>query len=345
MVGLLGGLLAACGDDRDGEDAVDDSSSSEVAPDDNGGSLVLYSGRDQELVEPLIDQFQADTGISVEVRWGDPSELALLVETEDGASPADLFLSQSPGAAAFLAGNGRLAELPEDITSQVEPEDAAADRTWVGVSGRIRTLVYNTEEVDPTTLPDSVLDLPGEDYADQIGVAPTNGSFQDFVTVLRSELGGEETAGWLDALAGNNPPTFDGNTAIGEAVGRGEIPVGLVNHYDAFTLQDENPDLPLENYFFPDGDYGSTMLTATVSLLEGAQDNEAAVKFVEYLVGEAGQTYFAEETFEYPLAIGAEPNPALPPLDEIEVTRIDLNELGDEFEGTVDMINESGITR
>ena len=134
--------------------------------------------------------------------------------------------------------------------------DAAADAGWVGLSGRVRTLVYNPELVDDADLPDSVLDLTAPEYAGQVALAPTNGSFQDFVTVLRDQLGDDEAAAWLDGMAAGDPPTFDNNTAIVEAVGRGEVPMGLVNHYYAFRAKAENPDLPVENHYFPEATWG-----------------------------------------------------------------------------------------
>src|SRR5690606_16321628 len=198
-----------------------------------GGTLTVYSGRNEELIQPLLDDFTEETGIGVDVRYGDSADLALLIEEEGGNTPADLFISQSPGAVGYLAEQGRLADIGEDVLGLVDEGDAAEDGTWVGLSGRVRTLVYNTDLVDPATLPDSVLDLTDEEYAGQVALAPTNGSFQDFVTVLRVELGEDEAQAWLDGMAAGDPPTFDGNTAIVEAVGRGEVPMGLVNHYYA----------------------------------------------------------------------------------------------------------------
>jgi iron(III) transport system substrate-binding protein len=336
---LFGSVLVACGDDdgasNDAATAGDDAA---------GGQIVVYSGRNEELIQPILDDFSDETGITVDVRWGDSAELALLIEQEGDRSPADVFISQSPGAVGFLTENERLGQLPEEITSLVAEEDAADDGTWVSVTGRVRVLVYNTDLVDPDTLPDSVLDLTDPQFAGEVAVAPTNGSFQDFVTVLRNEIGDEETLEWLQGMAEGGPPTFDGNTAIVEAVGRGEVPMGLVNHYYAFAAKDEVPDLPVENHYFASGDYGSTMLSSAVSLVEGASNPEAATRLVEFLLSDEGQSYFTNETFEFPLTLGAEPNPALPDLEDIHVTRIEFGALGGGLQPTIDLIDESGLT-
>jgi iron(III) transport system substrate-binding protein len=336
---LFGSVFVACGDDGN---AGNDSAA--TGDDPAGGQIVVYSGRNEELIRPILDDFSEETGVSVDVRWGDSAELALLIDQEGDRSPADVFISQSPGAVGFLTENERLGQLPGEITSLVAGEDAADDGTWVSVTGRVRVVVYNTDLVDPDDLPDSVLDLTDPQYGGQVAIAPTNGSFQDFVTVLRNEIGDEATLEWLEGMAAGNPPTFDGNTAIVEAVGRGEVPMGLVNHYYAFAAKDEAPNLPVENHYFPDGDYGSTMLSSAVSLVDGANNPEAAVRLVEFLLSDEGQDYFTNETFEFPLRLGAEPNPALPDLEDIHVTRIDFGELGGGLEPTIDLIEESGLT-
>jgi iron(III) transport system substrate-binding protein len=254
-----------------------------------------------------------------------------------------VFISQSPGAVGFLDEQGLLTELPDDVIEMVPEGDAASDAGWVGLSGRVRTLVYNTDLVDPADLPDSVLDLTAPEYAGQVALAPTNGSFQDFVTVLRTELGEEEATAWLEGMAAGDAPTFTNNTAIVEAVGRGEVPMGLVNHYYAFVAREEDPDLPVENHFFAEGDYGSTLLVTAASVLAQSDLGEDAEALVEFLLSAEAQGYFAEETFEYPLASGAEPDPALPPLDEVAPTRVDLGELGGGLAATTELIDASGL--
>lgn len=307
--------------------------------------LVVYSGRTENLVGPLLHDFSEETGVKIDVRYGDSADLALLIDEEGDRTPADVFISQSPGAVGYLDAAGRLSELPSGVVGLVPEGDAAADAGWVGLSGRVRTLVYNTDLVDPATLPDSVLDLTEPQYAGDVALAPTNGSFQDFVTVLRHELGDDEAQAWLDGMAAGDPPTFDNNTAIVEAVGRGEVPMGLVNHYYAVRAVEEDPDLPVENHFFPDGDLGSTLLVTAASIIDGTAKGDDAEELVEFLLSDQAQTFFSDETFEYPLAGDATPNEALPPFEEISKTRVDLDALGGGLEATTTMIDESGLNR
>jgi iron(III) transport system substrate-binding protein len=325
VVGVVGAAPVACGGDED--------------------RLVVYSGRTSNLIGPLLEDFADESGISIDVRYDDSANLALLIDEEGDRTPADVFVSQSPGAVGYLDAAGRLEALPEDVIAAVPDGDAAADGTWVGLSGRVRTLVYNTDLVDPATLPDSVLDLTDEQYAGKVALAPTNGSFQDFVTVLRDQLGDDEASAWLEGMAAGNPPTFNDNTAIVEAVARGEVPMGLVNHYYAFRAKAEDPDLPIENHYFPDGDLGSTLLVTAASVVAGTDLEDEAHELVEFLLSTEAQEFFSEETFEYPLVAGTSPNTALPPFDQIAKTRVDLDELGGGLERTTELIDESGLNR
>jgi iron(III) transport system substrate-binding protein len=307
------------------------------------GRLVVYSGRTSNLISPLLEQFSEDTGIGIDVRYDESANLALLVDEEGDRTPADVVLSQSPGAVGFLDDGGYLRPLPDEVVGLVPEGDAAEDNGWVGLSGRVRTLVYNTEMVDPADLPESVLDLTAPTYAGQVALAPTNGSFQDFVTVLRTELGEEEATAWLEGMAAGDQPTFNNNTAIVEAVGRGEVPMGLVNHYYAYVAREDDPDLPVENHFFAEGDYGSALLVTAASVVEGTDMPDEATQLVEFLLSAEAQEFFATETFEYPLASGAEPAEELPPFEDVPATRVDLGELGGGLEATTELIDASGL--
>jgi iron(III) transport system substrate-binding protein len=307
--------------------------------------LVIYSGRTRNLIDPLLQQFSEETGIAIDVVYDDSANLALAIDEEGSNTPADVFLSQSPGATGYLDGKGRLAALPGDVLSLVAADVKSGDGTWVGLSGRVRTLVYNTDLVAPADLPDSVLDLTAPEFKGQVAVAPTNGSFQDFVTALRVEQGDDIAEEWLGGMAANDSPTYANNLAIVQAVGRGEVPMGLVNHYYLHQERAENPDLAAANHFFPAGDLGSLLIVTAAAVIEGTDLPDEAAQFIRFMLGADAQQFFADETFEYPLAAGVEPSGDVPPLSEISSTTIDLDELGGGLERTTQLIEQSGLSR
>ncbi len=305
-------------------------------------SVTIYSGRNEDLMAQVLEDFTAETGIEVQVQYNESDVLARLIAEEGEQSPADLFLSQSPGAVGFLDQAGLLAELPDGVLGQVPEGLRDDDGRWIGVSGRQRVMVYNPDLVDESELPESVLDLTNPAWTGRLAVAPANGSFQDFVTAMRFQLGEDETAAWLSSINANDAQTYAKNSAIVEAVGRGEVDAGLVNHYYNFRAQAENPDHPALNHQFATDDVGSVLIVTAASKLASSQ-NESADALLEWLLSESAQRYFADETFEYPLASGVEPSDVIPAATFGDVGGIDLEELEGGLTATRELIIEAGF--
>jgi iron(III) transport system substrate-binding protein len=306
-------------------------------------ALTIYSGRSENLIGPLLERFSEESGVQIDIRYGDSTDLALLLAEEGERTPADVFLSQSPGTVGFLAQRGLLAPLDEETLEAVPSQFESADGLWVGVSARRRVLVYDSEQVAASELPSSVFDLTRSAYRGRVGIAPSNASFQDFVSAMRQVEGDERTAEWLRAMAENDSPTYANNNAIVEAVSRGEIPFGLVNHYYNERFLAEDPDLPSRNHVFPDGDLGAIPLVTTVSALTGSDHADDAARFIRFLLEPEAQRFYSEETFEYPLAAGVAPPAGLEPLDEDARISYDIEQLGAELESTARMIADSGL--
>lgn len=342
-------LAAACGPTDTGTetegqtetDAETDTADAEAEDDPADEPLTVYTGRSLELVGSLLEGFQEETGIVLETRSGDTAELAATIMEEGDNSPADVYFAQDAGALGALSKEGLLAELPTDVLERVDSRFRATDGTWVGTSGRARTLVYSTELLEEEEVPDSVLDLTDERWKGRVGWAPTNGSFQAFVTAMRVELGEEPTREWLEGMVANDTQVFENNSAQVEAVGRGEIEIGLVNHYYLYRFLEEDPDFPAANAFLTAGDPGALVNVAGVGILESSDQPDEAAQFVEFLLSEESQQYFSDETAEYPLISGVPTREGLPSLEEIDTPDIDLSDL-DDLQGTLKLLQETG---
>jgi iron(III) transport system substrate-binding protein len=306
-------------------------------------ALTVYSGRTENLIGPLLQRFNQETGIAIDVKYGDSAELALLLGEEGERTPADVFISQSPGATGFLAAKGLLAGLDSAELDAVDPAWRNQDGRWVGTTVRQRVLVYNTKLVEEADLPRSIFEVTGPAYKGKVALAPSNGSFQDFVSAMRQLAGEDRTRAWLAAMARNDSPAYANNNAIVEAVGRGEVPMGLVNHYYNHRFKAENPGQPTANHVFADGDLGSLAIPSTVSAVAGTDKADEARRFIDFLLSRSSQEYFRDQTFEYPLAAGVQPSTGLPPLEPATLPRIDIDKLGAELTGTVQMIRSSGL--
>lgn len=301
-------------------------------------TLTVYSGRNEAFVGPVVEAFERETGIEVEVRYGGTAPLAAQLLEEGGNTPADVFLAQDAGALGAVQKAGLFAPLPEELLGRVEPRFRSGEGGWVGVTGRARVLIAREGATDT---PSSVFDLIRPEYRGRVGWAPTNGSFQAFVTAMREVYGDALTEEWLRGMIANDAVVFSGNTPIVEAVGRGEIDFGLVNHYYLFRFTAEDPDFPAENVFLPDADVGALVNVAGAGVLEASDQRDAALRFVGFLLSEEAQRHFADNVKEYPLAAGVEADPVLPPLSEIETPDVDLSDL-DDLEGTLELLMEAG---
>ncbi len=348
VVGLALAATACASDDTSTEPEATDSPSSE-APDDTSddtpdadGALVVYSGRGEDLVGTAFEMFTEETGIEVEVRYGDTAELAATILEEGDASPADVYWAQDAGALGALAAEGRFTTLSDAILDRVGPTFRSDAGEWVGVTGRARTVVYNTDEMTEADVPASVLDLTDPAWEGKVGWAPTNGSFQAFVTAMRVTLGEDTTREWLEGMIANGVREYPKNTPIVEAVGRGEIQLGLVNHYYLFRFLAEDPEFPAANAFLSD-DVGGLVNVAGVGILNSTERSDAAEAFVEWLLGESAQTYFSgvRDELEYPLAVDVPADPDLPALDTLNPPAIDLSDL-DDLQGTLELLADVG---
>lgn len=324
-----------------GPSAENDSAAGETSQ--GAGRLVVYSGRSEDLIGPVLESFQAETGVQVDVRYGETAELAAVLLEEGAASPADVFIAQDAGALGAVAKEGLFAELPASILDKVEPRFRSPDGHWVGVSGRARVVVYNTSNLTEADLPDSILGFTDPKWRGRIGWAPTNGSFQAFVTALRVVEGEDAARQWLEGILANEPRAYPSNRPAVEAVAAGEVDVAFVNHYYLLRLKAEHgDDYPAANYYLKGGDTGAMINVAGAGILRSSQNAAAAQRLLEYLLSDSTQTYFAENSFEFPLVDGvAVQNPDLPDLDEIQTPDIDLSDLSD-LERTLELLRDVG---
>jgi iron(III) transport system substrate-binding protein len=305
-------------------------------------TITIYSGREEELVAPLFEMFTEETGIDVKVRYGDSAELAATIAEEGENSPADVFWAQDPGSLGAV--EDQLAALSDGILDRVPERFRDGGGRWVGTSGRSRVIVYNTEALSENDVPDSVFDLTDPRWKGRVGIAPTNASFQAFVTAMRLSAGDARTRQWLLDLKDVNPKEYEKNSPIVEAAATGEIDVGLVNHYYLYLVKQEQPDAPIANHFLETGDPGALVSVAGAGVLENAGDLSQAERFIEFLLSPGGQRFYVDtaEEAEYPLIDGVEPKKGLPPLAELVGPDVDLTTFGAEHEATIELLRETG---
>ncbi len=304
-------------------------------------SLTVYSGRSESLVKPLYDQFTAQTGITLNVRYGDSAELAAQIAEEGSSTPAQLFFSQDAGALGALTKANALAPLPASVATLVPVAYRTAE--WTGISGRSRSLVYDPARYP--TPPKTVYDLTKPQYQGQVGIAPNNASFQSFVTAMRLTDGDGKTEAWLKGIVANSPQRFERNLDIVNSVNDGKTGIGLVNHYYWYALAKEKGganNMKAAQVFTSPGDPGSLVNVSGVGLTAKNGSNANAEKLIAFLLSLDSQKYFATETFEYPLIAGVAGPQGAPALSDLTSPPIKLNDLSD-LPGTQAMLRSVGL--
>lgn len=306
-----------------------------------GKTLIIYSGRNENLIGPVIDKARQELGLDIEVRYGDTAELAIALLEEGRNSRADLFFAQDAGALGAMAQARRTVRIPQPLLNPVDQQFRSRNGQWVGISGRARAVDYNTSLVQRNELPKDIWELTDPKWRGKVGWAPTNGSFQSFVTAMRSSVGDDRTLEWLRGMKDNGAVVYRNNTTILEALGRGEVHLGLVNNYYLSRFTSENPNFPVAHHYMA-GDVGSMINVAGIAIMDTTDQQKDAEKFIEYLLQPEAQQYFAEQTSEYPLISGVQPPANQIPISQINPPNIDLSNLAD-LEGTLSLLEQAGL--
>jgi iron(III) transport system substrate-binding protein len=325
-VGIAAFFLSSCGDTTDDE-------------------LVVYSGRSQGLVDPLVEDFKEQTGIEIEVRYGNDAELLAVMSEEGDQSPADIYWANTTGALANASQKGRLVALPDSLTSKPASYTSSSGE-WIPVTVRFRTLAYNPNEVNPGNLPESVMDLSEmEEFEGRVGWTPTYSSFYDFMTSMRLIEGDDVAKEWLQGMKNLNPKSYSSNTPMLQAIAAGEIDIALTNHYYILRMKDsDNPNENVETYHFAEGDVGNLAMVTGAAQLSTAGDSEKAQQFLSFLLSQQAQEFAAESVHEYPVVRGIElPDYMLEAEKALELSPDYDYEQLKQLEGTLNLLREVGL--
>ena len=293
-------LLSACGSPGSSDESA----------------LVIYSGRSEEFIAPFFADFTEQTGIELDIRYGDSAALAAQILEEGENSPADLFISQDAGALGAVSAAGLLTALESPLLEKVAPNFRSPSLDWVGLTGRARVFAYSPERV--TELPKSVDELVLPKWRGRIAIAPTNASFQAFVTAMVQLKGEAATESWLRGMVANSPKYYEKNSLIVAAIDSGEVDAGLTNHYYIWEVAQElGRPIKVANSFFAPGDVGNLINISGVAILGTSSNQTRATELITFLLSKETQEQFVKETSEYSLV-----DPSLRPTEMISLNEI-----------------------
>ena len=291
-------------------------------------TLTVYSGRGESLVGDLFKRIPEDAPFAVEVQYGKTAEMVTRLISEGDQTPADVIFAQDSGHLGALAERGLLAKLPQSVLDSVDAAFRSEDGQWIGTSGRLRVLVYDSKKVQEADLPKSLEELAEPKWKGKLGWAPTNGSLHAHVSALRHVWGEDKTRSWLKAIQANSPTKFPKNSPQVAAANEGAIAMGWVNHYYLHRL--DKAERTAANWSFPTaGDAGNVLMIAGVGIRKNSPNRAAAEAFVEWLVTEESQNYFAQDGFEYPTRPGIPTHPDVEPLKPGQLATVNQSSLAD----------------
>lgn len=309
------------------------------------GELVIYSGRSEPLLQPVIDAFKERyPNVDVLLKAGSNSELANALIEEQSNPQADLFITTELFTVQSLAQEGVFQSYRPLGADQLPAEFLGTDNLWTGLTRRARVIMYNSDLVPEEELPTSIFDLTDPKWKGQIAAAgSTNGSMQAQIAAMRQLLGEEQTESWLNELLANDLTFFGGHTDVRKAVGAGEFQLGLVNHYYYHLQRAEGSNVGI---VYPDqgeGQIGLITNATAAAIVNSAPHQEAAQAFMDFLVSPEGQKLFAEQNYEYPLLPGVQLQGDVQPLDNFRLADVDIVAAAEDFDATFDLMERVGL--
>ncbi len=310
-------------------------------------SVVVYSGRAERLIQPVLDHFEKTTGTSVQLLTAGSTELVNRLRAEKNRTPADVFIANEAGALE-LARKLQLLQpisLPSVKTDIPEPF-RAPDNSWIGISGRMWVAVYNTKLVDPLTI-HSLLDLATPTWKGKLAIPSANSEYlQAGASMIMAAKGKDTVDKFLRGIrdnAGNE--VYGKNRQIVDAVAKGKVSVGLVNHYYIFRHLAMDPQAPIAPLITDQeqGGMGSIMNVAGIGLTAHAKNIRAAHQLILFLMSPKGQGMFAEINKEYPVNPSVQADPAIPPATTFRPSTIPLTRLAELRDPIIDTIQHLGL--
>lgn len=339
LLGLVMIVLAACGSTETGakkEEAAEDGKLS--------GELVVYSSRKEEFVKPILDKFEAETGVKVKLLAGDEAIVNKLLE-EKVNPQADIFFSNDTGAMEYLRLQGVLQKNDSKALEVIDKKFRAEDGSWVGLSARTRGFIYNKDKISEAEMPKTLEELADPKWKGQFAIARGgNGSVIAHVAALRKEWGDEKTEKWLSAVAKNAGAITKGHGDIRKAVGAGEFKFGLVNNY-YFHQQLAEPKDNQVGFIYPDQEgMGAFVNAAGIALINKAPNEKNAKAFIEFMLKQENMKEFSYNSKEIPLHPEVEAIPEAKKINEYKVMDMPLHEIGPVWNDAKQLIEKSGYT-
>jgi len=318
-----------------------------LAPVQAADSLVVYSGRSDKFIKPVIEAFTRDAGIKVVLHSAKSTALLNKLKVEGKQTAADLYISNDAGNLQTGSNLGLFRALPDELVKDIEPGYRAPDNTWVGLSARVRVLVVSTKPKVDTSFVKSVFDLANPKLKGRLGITDsTNGSYIAGVTVYQRTADKEKVKAWLKGMKANvDGKVYAKHSKIVKAVASGKKDIGLVNHYYIYRHLDKHPDAPIRIVIPDQGENGMGVAqnVAGIAISKHTSKSVLAEKLVAYLASNKGQKMFADANREYPVLKDVPAAKEVPVAGSYKIADVPMHELATYRSETLDLLDDIGM--
>lgn len=311
---------------------------------DSKNDLVIYSARNEHLIKPVFDAYSKETGIKIKYITDKEGPLMQRLKAESRNTPADILITVDAGNLWHAANENLLFPVESELLIKNIPSHLRdPENRWFGFSLRVRTIVFNTDKVDPAEL-STYEDLADAKWFKRLGLRTSKKVYnQSLIALMIYEYGIEKTEkiveGWVRNLAAD---VYMDDTSLLEAMAAGQCDVGIVNTYYFGRLMAEKPELPLA-IFWANQDLGGVHVNVSgAGVTKYSKNKEEAIKFLEWLSGETPQKFFAEVNLEYPSNPAVEIDRFVKSWGSFEQNSINLSKAGEFQEQAVKLMDRTG---
>ncbi len=308
-------------------------------------TLTLYAAQHHQLVDMVIAAFTKQTGIAVKTRFGEAPELAAQIVREGARSPADLYFTENSPELVLLDEKKLLGPVDPATLQAVPAKYSPTDGSWVGVLVRENVLTFDPAKIKEAELPASLYDLAKPEWKGKVAIAPSDADFLPLIAASVALKGRDATLAWLKGLKAN-AAVFDDDEGVVAAVERGSVATGVINSYYYYRASAEQGAGKTRSqiHHFGSGDLGALLNVSGAAVLKSSKHSPEAQKFLAFLVSQPVQDMIGKSDidFEYPLAAGVAPNPALRPMDQLQPPDVSIKQLGDDSDAAK-MLRQAGL--
>jgi iron(III) transport system substrate-binding protein len=294
-----------------------------------------------------MERFTSETGIEVLISQGSTQSIVERVLAEGEQTPADAVITIDGGSIDLLAKEGVLASVDSEVIENAIPEMLRdPDGQWVGLSQRVRTLMYNPANVSEDEIPATYADLADPQWEDRLCLRPASHIYTiALVASIIANQGEEEAARIVNGWVANNPTYINSDTRILETMAAGGCDAGITNHYYLGRIRDEDPDFPIQLVWANQDTTGVHRNVVAMGVLESARNQENAITLMEWLATEgqgASSDTISGGNHEFPANPDAEVHPVIAEFGEWEVDPLPLAEYGTNQAAALELLAETG---